>query len=170
MSVSVNPGDTVLTVMPREAHRSRARRDVDDPAAVLHPTCGFLKGEERSLRVQCECRVEFLLGDLGYGMRLKQGRVVHQNIEASEALEGCLEQAANVRDLAHIGLHSHRARPRCFDRRDHSGGGVGSLDIVDHDGRAFPSRRSAMARPIPLDAPVTIATLPVRPPMATAAS
>src|SRR5438093_3410180 len=68
----------------RKAHRRGARRDIDDPTSVPHTTCGFLKSKKGSLRVQSERRVELVLRDFGYGVRLKPTRVVHQNIEAAE--------------------------------------------------------------------------------------
>src|SRR5207249_10578009 len=55
----------------RKAHRRGARRDIDDPTPVPPTTCGFLKSKKGSLRVQSERRVELVLRDFGYGVRLK---------------------------------------------------------------------------------------------------
>jgi hypothetical protein len=70
----------------RKAHRRGARRDIDDPTSVAHATCGFLKSKKGSLSVQSERRVKLVLGDFRYGVRLKQARVVHENIEAAEVV------------------------------------------------------------------------------------
>src|SRR4029453_15263047 len=95
-----------------------ATGNIDDSSMVREHTRGFLHGEERSSRIEGEHAVEFFLGRLDY--RLVEGyrRIVHQDIDATEPRDRCLEQTMDLSDPAHVSLDRNGASTTPFDGDD----------------------------------------------------
>lgn len=80
----------------------------------------------------------------------------------AKLLHCVLDQLANIDDFAHAGLYCNGLAAFGVDSDHHVLDLVRTLSIVHHDRGAFLSSRSAIARPMPFYAPVTMATFSVR--------
>ena len=186
MSVSINPGATALTVIPRlassraerfrqtnqarlargvvrlpgVADQSDDRADVDDAAAALldHRAHQRLGEVEGAFQVRVQDRVPIVDRHAHAESIARHAGVVHQNVDASEVLQ---DLRARLLDRGMIGD---------IDRIGFRGIGATALissavfcafaSVRLTDATRAPSfaRRTAMACPIPRPAPVTTAT------------
>ena len=98
-----------------------------------------------------------------WGTTVVQPCVVHEDVEATEALDGAVEQALHLR-------LDRRCRPA--RRATRSGSAIATASPASTEVALFtttlaPSceRRRAIAAPMPLDDPVTMATFPSNSPI-----
>ena len=113
----------------RETGLGRLAGDVDDAAALAladHPAGGVLGTQKRSLEVHVQDRVPLVFRQFGAGgYQVADPGVVHQDVQAPEALDGvrhrgldlglvahvkreCVRDSAPVPDALHHGLHGIR--------------------------------------------------------------
>ena len=132
MPVSVKPGETVLTVMPRGASscanpfvycssaafaaKIRRRtgktqmgsigRNVHDAATLFEYLGRFLHREVGTLGVQGDDLIEVSLGCVEKRLGHKPPGIVDENVEPAELLHRLDHEAARIGHLAHVGLDS----------------------------------------------------------------
>src|SRR5881628_3828180 len=129
MAVSVNPGETVFTVIPLGASScarpfvncSRApllprysgtgkadmgavRGNVHDASPFLDDFRRFLQRKIGALGIEGKHAVELFLGRLDQGLVHEYPGVVHQYVQPTEFRHRVLDQPAYIGDLTHIGL------------------------------------------------------------------
>jgi len=85
--------------------------------------------------------------------------IVYQAIDLTELTQGLVEQRRDIRILRHVGADEGQAKT-LFENRS-----LGFPPTGGDDGGALFEKTSAIFSPMPLVAPVTIATLPSRIPM-----
>lgn len=96
------------------AIQSRARRngavrydaaDIDDATAVFHALRGLTRGEKHRAHVQIERPIEILFSRLFQRLESKHPGVVHENVQAAQGFDRLLEQAFDLRCIAHVRAH-----------------------------------------------------------------
>ena len=123
--------------------------------------CCFAADEKKAKDVGVEVAVELLFGDLIECAEFEDTSVVDENVELAEGLLRLSEETVDVSGLSDICLNGYRFA---------SVGGDLGYDvfctfaagcIIDDDRGAFFGEFTGYGRPMPLEAPVTTATLPV---------
>ena len=77
-------------------------RDVDDAAAFAEMLRRRLRGEQQAEHVDVEDAAILRLGDLLDRREFVDARIVDQNVQAAEPLDGRVDQALRVIGLGHI--------------------------------------------------------------------
>src|SRR5262245_26234375 len=128
----------------------------------------MLHAEHRAAYVGREHRVEVLAGDLGDADHRRAGaRVVHQAVEPTELRHRVGDHRPDARFVGDVGADEAQRRPAALPQRPTLLLPPAGTDQQAPAGSAAPTTRppsapktSAMRSPIPLVAPVTMATFP----------
>ena len=137
-------------------------RNVHDAAALFESLRHFLHRKVGTLGVQGDDLIEISLGRLHEELRYEPPGIVDENIESAELLHRFDHKAAHLCDAAHVRLDSDGFPALGLNARYDLLSFLRTRSVIHHDDRpVFGQTRSAIARPIPLDDPVTIATFPL---------
>jgi hypothetical protein len=136
------------------------RADVDDAAALAEVLDRGLGGEQKAEHVDVELAVKVFLGDRFDGSEFVDAGVVDEDIEAPVVLDGGVDDALGVGGLGDIALDGDGFATGFVNGGDDGFRAFLAGGVVDDDGPSA-ARALAMPAPMPLDAPVTTATLPV---------
>ncbi len=142
------------------------RGDVDDLTAGPlgdHLRCGELRAEEDASEVDVDHAHEVVLADLRERDEREDSRVVHEHVELLEVLHRLVHEPLHARPVGDVDrIREGGALPPFLE-------GLGGLHRVDRVCRSAtttfaPASCSlvAIASPIPIAPPVTMAVLPVR--------
>ena len=151
------------------------RGDVHDPAPALlpHPRHDQLGQVERALHLDVEHELEAARGEFGDRGEVGDGGVADQDVRRAELVGGFCDEALPVLRLGQVGADRHRRAAGRADLLGGLGDGAGerggAVSVVRAaTATAAPSaaNRRAISAPMPRLAPVTMATLPSRMPMA----
>ena len=138
--------------------QARVARHVDDRAAAafLHQGNNPSREEERRFEIRIEAGVPHRFGDVGDLLDHADAGVVDQNIDAAGRRRGHLDQP----------LHVALSRTSQADRRCQPGETLivflQQAKVADEDLTWRCAKRTAVALPMPLAPPVTIATCPLK--------
>jgi hypothetical protein len=140
---------------------AQQRGDVDDLAAATlkHVLRRGLAEEEHRLEVGVDHRIPIGLAEGDRIFAADDPGVVDQDIELAGRRYRIGNQPFDGIDRCQVGLQVERATAEAFDLRD--GLDARGTADCDHVGTA-PARANTMAWPMPVFAPVTIATRPER--------
>ncbi len=166
-TVQTGLGDDVLG----EAHRRRViqprvRRHVDDRAAPCwldHDRGDGLRAEIRSFEVDIDGSVPVVFGGLEHALGDHDPGVVDEDVDASESVQGGRDEVRDVGAPRDVGLDRDRfaALRQLWHRRPRWALAIRETELTTTRAPSA-ANCSAIARPIPREAPVTIATLPSR--------
>jgi hypothetical protein len=127
------------------------------PPSATEPLDRRLPSENHPENVDVIVGVKALLGNFREGAKAEYPGVVDQNVQSSERGIHFLEQARDFRGLGHVGPDCDRIASAVRDRLSNPFGASPVGGIVHSHLRA--AKAVAIPLPMPLDAPVTIATL-----------
>lgn len=114
---------------------ANTRRDENDVRAGWHVRNRLLSQKVRTLDVEIEALGEVVLGGVFHVSHQHQARICHDGVDATELVDGGLDETVDVVDVGGIGLHGNGTI--CAKGVDKGVGGQCIVSVVDDDAGAF---------------------------------